>query len=203
MSFYKYARLIAGAPLRLLFRIKRYGYGTFPKQGGIILCSNHRSNYDPVILGASLDRELKFMAKEELFRIPLFNSLIRTLGAFPVRRGKGDTEAIKKAAGILKDGEVLTMFAEGTRNKSGGMPRRFKSGAALCAYKSHACVVPAAIITKGPVRPLKRNTVVFGEPIAYDDLGFTDGSVENLRAVSARLHDEVAKLIEKYTGAIH
>ncbi|HEX2937851.1 MAG TPA: lysophospholipid acyltransferase family protein, partial [Ruminiclostridium sp.] len=97
MTFFTFARTLLGAPLRLIFGIKRYGVNNLPEQGAVILCSNHRSNFDPVILGAALSRDLNFMAKAELFKIPLFRSLIKTLGAFPVNRGKHDSDAVKKA----------------------------------------------------------------------------------------------------------
>lgn len=204
MTFFTFARLIFGAPLRLIFGIKRYHVKNMPKSGPVILCSNHRSNYDPVILGAALNRDLRFMAKSELFSNPFLGALIKALGAFPVRRGKNDSDAMKKAVEILETKSVLTMFPEGTRNKDGGEPLRFKSGAALLAYKTHAPVVPAAIVTRGRVRPFKRNVVVIGKPISYEELGFTDGSMENLREVSGYIHDKVYELIKEITaGARH
>lgn len=195
MSFYTGARIVMSPILRLIFCIKRTGHRNLPSQGPVILCSNHRSNYDPVILGASLSRDLKFMAKAELFKNPVLRFIITSLGAFPVRRGKGDSEAVKKAISILKDGDVLAMFPEGTRLKEGGTPLRFKSGAALFAYQTHAPIVPVAIVAKGKVRPFKRIEVRVGKPLSFEELGFTDGSTENIRKVSEFLHNQVEALI--------
>lgn len=200
MSFYSIARVIASPVLRLIYGIKIEGRENLPKKGPVIVCSNHRSNSDPVILGATLPYELKFMAKAELFKIPFLSGLIRLLGAFPVNRGKNDTEAIKSAVRLLKSGKVLAMFPEGTRLKSGSVPLRFKSGVSLFAYKTQASVLPVAIASKGKVRPFKRNVVRIGKPISYEELGFTDGGAENLRNASTFLHDTISNLISENTN---
>lgn len=195
MSFYTGVRVVMSPILRLIFRIKRTGYRNLPSEGPVILCSNHRSYYDPVILGASFKRDLKFMAKAELFENPILRLIITSLGAFPVKRGKRDSEAVKKAISILKNGEVLAIFPEGTRLKEGSAPLRFKSGVALFAYQTHAPVVPVAIVTKGRVRPFKRTEVRVGKPLSFEELGFTNGSSQDIRRVSDFLHDQVEALI--------
>jgi 1-acyl-sn-glycerol-3-phosphate acyltransferase len=195
MSFYNGARAVAGPIFRFVFGIKSSGIENIPKEGPLVVCSNHRSNYDPVIIGSALPCELKFMAKAELFKIPLFSGLLRMLGAFPVSRGKHDTEAVKKSIRVLKSGKVLLMFPEGHRQKKGDTLQNFKSGAVLFAYKAHAPIIPVAIVTKGTVRPFKRNKVLIGKPMRYEDMGFTDGSMENLHAASSILRDKIAELI--------
>jgi 1-acyl-sn-glycerol-3-phosphate acyltransferase len=195
MSFYNNVRVVFSPILRLIFGIKRVGKANLPLNGAVIICSNHRSNYDPVLLGASLGRDLKFMAKAELFKNPFLRVLITSLGAFPVRRGQGDSEAINKAVSILNNGNALIMFPEGHRQKSGGTPLRFQSGAARFAYTTHATVLPVAIVTKGDVKPFKRNIIRVGKPLSYNDLGFTDGNRENLHEVSNMLRDKVDELI--------
>lgn len=195
MSFYNGVRIVVSPLLRLIFGIKRTGQSSLPSQGAVILCSNHRSNYDPVILGAALGRDLKFMAKAELFKNPVLSFIITLLGAFPVKRGMGDSEAMKKAVSILEEGNILAMFPEGTRRKIGGTPLKFKPGAAHFAYQTHAVVVPVAIVTKGAVRPFKRNIVRVGKPLSYDELGFTNGGSEDIGRVSNMLHDKVSELI--------
>lgn len=201
MSFYSIARVIVTPLIRLIYGIKIEGKENLLQKGSLIVCSNHRSNSDPVILGSTLPYELKFMAKAELFKIPFLRGLIRLLGAFPVNRGKNDTEAINFAVRLLKNNKVLAMFPEGTRQKNGNTPLRFKSGVSLFAYKTHATVLPVAIATEGKVRPFKRNIVRIGKPISYEDLGFTDGNAENLRNASTLLHDRIASLINDNTNA--
>lgn len=195
MSFYNGTRIIFSPLLRLIFGIKRTGTENLPPEGPLIICSNHLSNYDPVILGASLKRDVKFMAKSELFKNPFLRIFITLLGAFPIERGKGDISALNKFADMLKSGNALIIFPEGHRNKKGGTPLRFKSGVSLLAYKTHAVVLPVAIVTKGKVGPFRRNEVRAGKPLSYDELGFSDGSPENLRNVSRFLHDKVDGLI--------
>jgi 1-acyl-sn-glycerol-3-phosphate acyltransferase len=197
MSFYDVIWFLFAGALRLVFRIRREGCENLPASGPVIVCSNHRSDLDPVLLGATLTRPLCFMAKEELFRVPVLSGLIRLLGAFPVRRGKGDTEAIRKSLRVLKDGKVLAMFPEGTRLREGTLPATFKAGVALFAYKTGADILPAAIVCKGKVRPFKRIRVVIGKPIKPAELGFTDGSTENLRHASSVLRDRVVALMEE------
>lgn len=197
MTLFKCARFLFVAPIRLIFGIKRKGVENIPADGPVIICSNHLSNYDPVILGASLDRDLKFMAKAELFKNPLLRGIITAFGAFPVNRGKGDSEAVKRAIEIVKNGDALTMFPEGKRNKAGGEPARFKSGAVLFAYKTRAPILPVAIIVKGRVRPFKRIVVAIGKPITYDELNLKEGSMEELRSVSTILRDRVTALINE------
>lgn len=197
MSFYKSAKIILSPLIKLIFGVKTQGIENVPKDIPIIICSNHRSNYDPVILGVALPCELKYMAKAELFRVPFLSGLIKLLGAFPVKRGKNDTQAIKKAIELIKNGGVLAMFPEGHRQKQGDTLQRFHSGAALIAHKAHAAIIPVAIVTKGPVRPFKRNTVRIGKPLLYNELGFTDGGADNLRDVSSVLRSRVEVLINE------
>lgn len=194
MSFYSNARMIFSPLLRLLFGIKRTGQENLPAKGPVIVCCNHRSNYDPVIVGATLSRELKFMAKAELFRFAPLRVLITLLGAFPVERGRGDSGAMGKAAKILESGKVLAMFPEGHRQKEFGMPQRFQSGAARLAFKTHAAILPVAIATRGPVGFFRRNEVRVGRPLSFEELGF-DAEGRNLHDVNGLLHDEVQKLL--------
>lgn len=195
MSFYTAASFIVSPLIRIVFRVKRVGLENLPREGKLVICSNHRSNYDPVIVGGSLNRDLKYMAKAELFKNPFLSGLIRAFGAFPVNRGRNDTDAIKKAIKILEQDYALLMFPEGHRQKNGDVLQHFKSGAALFSFKTHSDVIPVAIVTDGDVKIFKRNIVIIGKPIKYDELGFTDGSTENLRAVSLLLQNKVSDLI--------
>ena len=195
MSFYTKAQIFS-PQLRGLFRVRCEGGENMPAEGRLILCSNHRSNVDPVLLGASLGRPLFFMAKASLFKIPLFNKLIVTLGAFPVRRGAGDREAIRRAESIVTEGRVLAMFPEGHRLRKGGEPLRFQSGAARIAVRTGAKILPAAIICKGRVWPHKRKLIRVGKPLTVEELGYTDGSSENLRQMSENLRLIVSGLLK-------
>ena len=150
--------------LRLIFRIKVKG--SVPKEGAYILCANHTSLYDPVVVAAFCRRDLSFMAKAELFKIFGLGVLIKWLGAFPVERGKADIKAIKTALSILKKGESLLMFPEGTRVKSGESADA-KSGMIMLSHRTGAPIIPIGI--NSDFRLFSRVTVTFGEPVSFSE----------------------------------
>lgn len=196
MNLYAFAKIVVPPVGRLLFRMKEEGTENLPESGPVIVCSNHRSNYDPVLLGIALKRPLFFMAKDDLFKIPLFSSLIRKLGAFPVHRGKGDSSAIQRGIDILKEGCVLAMFPEGHRLKTGRDPQRFQSGAVRIAIQTHATIVPVAIVTKGKVGMFRRTVVKTGKPVPFEELGIRENSLESIRSASALIRSRVIELLE-------
>ena len=102
-----------------LMGCKVRGVENFPSEGPVILAINHVSNWDPIVAASSLPRQVYFMAKEDLFSIPVLGWIFSKLGAFPVKRGQGDMNAIRQSLGILKEGRVLGLFPEGKRSKSG------------------------------------------------------------------------------------
>lgn len=164
--FYRFAKIMFLPIIYLLFWPKIEGLENFPPDGKVIVYSNHSSNFDPIVLGVLLPRKLHFMAKEELFRVPILGPIITKLGAFSVKRGKVDISAIKNSLRILKDGKVLGMFPEGTRSESGEI-QNFSRGIASIALRAESCVVPVAILDG--YRCFKRITVRVGEPIYYNE----------------------------------
>ncbi|MCS7192539.1 MAG: 1-acyl-sn-glycerol-3-phosphate acyltransferase [Armatimonadetes bacterium] len=132
--------------------LKVEGSERLPSKGSVIIASTHTATLDPVILGCSFSRPLTFMAKEELFRFPPFASLIRALGAFPVKRGEPDRRALRKALSLLKQGHCLVIFPEGTRNPDWQL-RLPEMGFALLAAWSKAPVLPVAIFGSEKLMP--------------------------------------------------
>src|SRR5690606_34937430 len=130
---------------RLVYRWEIRGAEHVPSEGAVVVCCNHINNLDPPLLGSALERPIRFMAKEELFKIPVLSFLIRRFGAFPVNRGAADKRAVKQALTFLKQGEVLGVFPEGTRSRTGELGAGH-TGAAFIALKGKAQVVPAAVI---------------------------------------------------------
>src|SRR3954468_20705323 len=143
------ALALLSQPLRLLYRMEAKGKENLPHQGGFVLAANHTSNFDPWPLGLSLfpNRFLRFMGKAELFWWPL-GSFIRAAGAFKVKRGRGDLDAIATAVELVRAGDPVVMFPEGTRRKKGIVKKheaRAHTGAARIARDGGVPLVPAAI----------------------------------------------------------
>ena len=166
MSFYNFARKICVVFLRMWFKLHVKGTENIPPCGeGIILISNHQSNLDPVLLGAYIkDRKLFFMAKQELFKVPILSIIIRKLGAFPVKRGKKDLGAIKKAEEIVNSGRILAMFPEGGRSKTGKLLRP-KVGATKISISTGKKILPCAICYSS--KRFRSNVYVeYGKPVS-------------------------------------
>jgi 1-acyl-sn-glycerol-3-phosphate acyltransferase len=144
---------------KILFRLEASGREHVPQEGGVILTSNHVSNFDPPTVGILLKRKVHFMAKKELFDIPGLGWLITQLGAFPVKRGGVSKESIKNSLNILRSGKVMGIFPEGSRKDAGAG----KKGAASFALRTDVVVVPVAII--GNYRLFSKVRVVYGTPV--------------------------------------
>lgn len=167
MNLYSFARGLVKSILSPLYRIQVEGLEHFPKEGGVLLCSNHIDNLDPPVVGIAAPRPVSFMAKEELFNVPILGKILPGIHAFPVRRGMSDREALRKGLKVLKEGEVLGLFPEGTRSKTGEIGKGL-AGAGFFALRSDAHVVPCAII--GPYKPFRKLRVIFGPPIDMEPI---------------------------------
>ncbi|MHB1127196.1 MAG: lysophospholipid acyltransferase family protein [Bacillota bacterium] len=177
----------------LIWRWKIIGSENVPLQGPVVMVSNHVTYLDPFMIGGTTKRKVFFMAKAELFKIPILGFLIRNVSAFPVKRGKGDRAALRACMEVLQRGDVLGLFPEGTRSKTGEL-LPFQGGAALVALKTGAPIVPVAIIGKPGwnLRPFK---VVVGKPLAIDEIVHTCGRNVDLIAQEAR--QAIIRLIQQ------
>jgi 1-acyl-sn-glycerol-3-phosphate acyltransferase len=176
---YHFIGAVTAGPIRRVFRFKSTGEEHLPREGGYVLSANHMSNLDPWPLGIPLwpERQLRFMAKAEMYKPPL-KWILEPAGAFPVRRGMGDEEAMERAVELARSGEVVAIFPEGTRRNKGRIKKAIKkshrarprTGAARVALLADVPLVPAAIggteslLKLGPLR------VAYGPPIELDDL---------------------------------
>jgi 1-acyl-sn-glycerol-3-phosphate acyltransferase len=163
VTVYDVARGVVEAIARTLFRFRVVGAQNVPPSGGLIVACNHVSNFDPPLLGAAVPRPVSYMAKKELFAIPVLGPLIGQLNAFSVDRQAGGTAALRASLRMLKEGRCVGIFPEGGRNVTG--TNEEKGGAAFLAAASGVPVVPAAIVGTRRLRPFGRVTVVFGEPM--------------------------------------
>lgn len=175
----------------LLFRLEARGLENIPAEGPVVLASNHLSNLDPPTVGVKVKRKVYFMAKEELFKVPVFGPLIRSFGAFPVKRGGVSKDAIKSAITLLKEGNVMGIFPEGSRNNQSGAA---KKGAAMIAIRSGSAVVPVAII--GKYRPFSKMVVCYGKPIDFSAI-IEQSSPDMLEQVTDTIMIRIRELIVK------
>jgi len=162
LSFYRFAKWLVGPLYRIAFRMRVEGVENVPMQGGVILCANHSSGHDPVMVGVASPRPVIFMAKEELFRNPFLRVLIRALGAFPVRRGHPDRAALRRALEVLESGGCFGVFPEGTRVRGADLGKA-EPGTAYLALKSGATVIPVGVSSS--YRLFRPTVVRFGQAV--------------------------------------
>lgn len=192
---YRFARSICRAYFGVIHRWQVVGRENVPDTGSVLLVSNHISNLDPPLVGSGIDRKVRFMAKSELFNVPVLSWLIRDFGAFPVKRGAGDRSALRTVFKILDEGEVLGMFPEGTRSKSGEVEEAH-SGAAAFALRSKATLIPVAIVGKYKwFRPIR---VVYGAPVDLSEFYGQKTSKEVLHEATQRIMDAIEQLLAEH-----
>jgi 1-acyl-sn-glycerol-3-phosphate acyltransferase len=181
-----------------LFRLRARGRENIPTDGGFVLACNHVSSFDPWPLGLPLwpKRFLRFMAKSELYWFPL-TFVLNGAGAFPVRRGQADTEAIETAVQLARAGNIVTMFPEGTR-RTKGLVKRFearpRTGAARIALEAGVPLVPAAVRGTDHLRRFAPISVVYGAPVDIDDLRGAADLREAAQVATDRLMARIEEL---------
>ena len=171
--WYSSMRLLGWSLIPALFRLRVFGRENLPENGGVLIASNHQSYLDPVMATLGLKRQVDFMAREELFRVPGFGAFIRSLGAFPVKPGARDTAAIRRAVDRLRNGSTILIFPEGTRSFDGSL-QPLLPGFTIIAARSQAPVVPAVIYGAHRAWPrgqtlftLRNVWVAYGEPLTF------------------------------------
>ncbi len=189
--FYSVIKVIAMIVFAPFMPRKVIGKEHIPAQGGFVLALNHRSNLDVIAGGLSCPRQLHYMAKKELFQNKLFGWFLKKLNAFPLDRAGNDLKAIKTALSLLKSGEVLGIFPEGTRVKH-GEDVGAKAGVSMLALRAKVPVVPGVIV--GDYKLFRRVYVVFGEPISLEKYYDTKQSNEALLKISGEILDEIKKM---------
>lgn len=190
---YEFSRTVCRWYLSLVGKWKVFGKENLPATGGVIIASNHVSNLDPVIMGCTFDRRVSYLAKEELFKNPIFGWYISKLEAFPIKRGAGDRGAIREALKILESGRCFGIFPEGTRSKNGEL-QEGKAGAAMLALKAKVPVLPIGIKGSGE----GKNIVVWvGNPMYFDEYYDRKATKEDLEEITRRIMGEIKSLLER------
>lgn len=195
-KFYKRAKIVVAPLYRFFMRVKVKGRQNVPLEGGLVLAANHIAAVDVISIGAVCPRQLTFVAKKELFSVPVLGWLVKALGAIKVDRGAGDVGAIKAAVNAAEEGKVLSIFPQGHRYP-GVNPATTPThnGVALIAYRSGCDVLPVSINVKGcKYGFLKRIEVVFGKVIKNEELGFTEGGREEYAAATEKIFKAVCEL---------
>ena len=166
--FFVFVYYVLGVIVGIIHPTTVEGLDKLPRSG-VLLCPNHSSNWDPVLLGLKLpvNYRLHAMAKEELFKNPILGWIIRKLGAFPVSRGNNDIQAVKTAIQVLKSGDNLLIFPEGTVVRNGvgfkdGLPAHAKSGVAVIGVRTGAKLIP--VFMDGEKKLFHRTRIIFGDP---------------------------------------
>lgn len=187
---YKLIKEIVHIFCLITHRVKKIGEDNIPKEGAYILCGNHTSNWDPVIFVTCTKRKICFLAKKELFCNRFFIWLAKIFEVFPVKRGKQDIESTKNSLRVLKEGKLLGLFPEGTRNglaKNG----KAKNGAAYLALKTGVPVIPIGI--KSKFKLFSKVTLKYGKPMTFEQYEkSTDKEV--LEKVSKEIMDSIIAL---------
>jgi 1-acyl-sn-glycerol-3-phosphate acyltransferase len=202
-AYYWSGRALVRAIIFVVARLEVVGRENMPRQGGLIVASNHLNNADPPVLVSSLPRRLVFMAKQEAFRWPLIGFLVRLSGAFPVRRFEADLGALRQATTILEEDQVLMMFPEGTRSLDTKLGKAHP-GTALLALRSGSPILPVAISGSEVISLSKvifdilrlrrqRIRVVVGQPFFLPSV--TRMTAEEVRRCSDVIMERIASLL--------
>lgn len=198
-NLYRVLKVIASPFIRLMFRLKVEGEENIPKEGGVLICPNHISNWDPILLGVAAHRQIHYMAKVALFKYKFSSKFMYAAGAFPVRRGLADPTSLKTAINYIKDGNAVGMYPQGQRH-IGKVPKDTKvlPGVGMIAYRSGADVVPVAIKTeKYKIIPFRKVYIKIGKPIPNSEFDFAEQNRDNYINASNKVFDRILELLEE------
>ena len=200
-AFYVIVRFLLWLPAKLIFRVHWKNRGNEPgrEQGPYLVCANHQTVLDVVFMALVLKRQQPhFMAKAELFKVPVLSWIVRKMGAFPVARGKGDVGAVRHAVKLLEEGRSVGMFPQGTRCAEKELRDcRVKFGAGLIAAHAGVQVLPVYIKMKDrKCRFFRRVDVIVGEPIPFEKFEYKEGLSGEYARMTEMIYEEICRLDE-------
>lgn len=196
MKLYRVLVKCLSGIIKTIFIIDVKGEENIKTDGPCLVCANHLSNWDPIFMAVTVKRPVFFMAKKEIFKVPVVSTLARKLGAFPVDRENNDFTAIKTAINHLKYGNALGIFPQGTRCR-GKAPETMpiKNGIGLLVFKTEADVLPVSVYTKNyKVFWFKKVYINIGEPIKFSEYGEVERSPEGYQHISDIVFSRICAL---------
>lgn len=194
MYFYRFARILLSIIFRFIYRVEVLGIENIPSEGRVIICSNHISALDPILLGISIKRPISFMAKKELFKNKFVGKILTMLTAFPVDREGSDLSAIRNSIDILTKERILGIFPEGTRITKIDIESA-KPGVSLIAYKSKSPVIPVYI--ESSYRIFSKVMIIIGKPISLYDSYDKKLKTEDHKNISKQILESIYSLKNK------
>lgn len=197
MRLYRFLRRVAAWLVPRLMRFRPQGLDNIPTEGPFVIAANHIHALDPIMVAIIVPQHVSFMAKEEVMHSRLLGWLVRQVGSFPVKRGKADIQAIRQALKVLAQGNVLGIFPEGTRSKTGEVQAAF-AGAALLAARADVPIVPMALygqyrlggIFRANVgEPVRIASAIPGKPTAEERAQGTEMTMQRIAALLAECRE--------------
>ena len=189
--FYRFGRALIKLLNLILYNIHVEGEENIPKTGGVVLCPNHISNYDPLAVATHMKRQVHFMAKAELYKNFIVRKVLLAVGTIPVDRGKVSLETLKESLRVLKNGEILGIFPEGTRVKNGER-RKPMEGFVVFALKTKSPILPVHI--EGEYKFRGKINIKIGKPIELNEYYGKKVKPEEMSKISEKIMDIVYDL---------
>lgn len=189
--FYRFGRAIIKLLNLILYNIHVEGEENIPETGGVVLCPNHISNYDPLAVATHMNRQVHFLAKAELYKNFIVRKVLLAVGTIPVDRGKVSLETLKESLRVLKNGEILGIFPEGTRVKNGER-RKPMEGFVVFALKTKSPILPVHI--EGEYKFRGKINIKFGKPIELNEYYGKKVKPEEMSKISEKIMDIVYDL---------
>ena len=193
---YQVLKVIVSPIYRLIFNVRVKGKENIPNKGGVLLCPNHVAAIDVITIGVASPRQITCIAKKELFSVPLLGGLIKALGAVKIDRGGADVGAIKAAVSAIEDGKTVVIFPQGHRCPGVNIAStQIRHGAGLIAYHAKCDIIPVCInVKKGKYGLFRKTEIIFGAPVKYSSLGFSEGGRDEYAAATGKVFNEVISL---------
>ena len=199
---YRWGHRLTNLFCRVMGHLEAQGVNHIPREGGVLLVSNHISLLDPVIIGSAANREIHFMGRSNLFNVPGLGKLITAFNAYPVNRWSADFGALRRTISLLKEGKAVLIFPEGTRSVDGDMGKAH-DGSCFIAHRAGVPTIP--VYHNGAEKMLPRGSrrmrraklnVIFGKPIDFSGIVETDVKREMYQQMGIRMRDAIMKLRE-------